>query len=143
MDTNQRILNKKIVLIKAKKIRQPLEQVFQQSHILAKQRRKQTCASISKLILKIAFWSLVYFGGSYLTISESINVYQQYKSNPTIYQITSKSNSTMKIPDYTLCFGMNATSLFRQITESKSPYSDTLTSFFSNNTKDGVFSVNR
>jgi hypothetical protein len=144
MEADNQIV-KAIQWTKIKTIRQHLQVLWQFSYfsyLHPSNLSQLSCATISKRILKIVVWTMLYLAGSYLTITSSYDIIESYLSKPTSLQVTNIINSTeMVVPDSTICVSVGPTTLF-SLNTSNLLFSKTLNTFFDNNTIDGVFIVN-
>ena len=91
------------VSIRGKQIRRDFVKFLQKSTSRFILPKKWTYLEIVKHILNIAFWGLIYLMGSYLTFVLLIQVTKEYQSQPTNLDIKFMMDTTMTIPDYTLC----------------------------------------
>ena len=108
-------------------------------------REEWTRGKVAKFIVKAAFWILIYILGSYLTISTSIDLIQQYFANPISLNMKTVMNpSTIQYPNNTQCLYLDVTKAFDGVDAAKrngsnSSYSDVLEKFFNESTKNEVF----
>ena len=89
-------------LVNKKTIRYHLDKLMRVYNILPKER---TPWSIVKHVMKTLFWATVYFAFSYLTITSSFEVIQQYHGNQTTTQMKAVINNNITyVSKILICF---------------------------------------
>jgi hypothetical protein len=133
--------------MKQKTIRRHFQKVIQGYHM---ERKDWTRLYAAEFAVKIVFWTPIYIIFAYMTITSSIDIFQQYQANPIYVSMTAMINQpSVPFPNYTVCLYLNVTEMFDAADVSNRNGSNTsylidLKKFFSDNAdaiKNGKFNL--